>query len=573
MVNQAALGCHRTTTTYKYDADNHPVEVSYSDGKTPTVRYEYNGDGDRTKMVDGTGTSTYEYDQLDRLTEVEDGHGDTTGYEYNLAGEQTKITYPNGKAVTREYDEAGRLKNLTDWLGNTTKFSYDADSDLTATTFPSGTGDEDTYAYDEADAMSEVKMAKGSETLASIVYARDKDGLVTKATSKGLPGAEVTEADYDENNRLTKYGSTEYKYDAASNPTKEGSSESTYNEGDELEKGGGETYSYNEVGERTKAEPSSGPATTYGYDQAGNLTSVERPEGESKPKIEDTYAYNGDGLRASQTINSTTSYLAWDTAEQLPLLLNDGTNSYIYGPGGLPIEQIDSEGTPTYLHHDQQGSTRLLTNASGENVGTTTYDAYGNVTGSTGTGTSPLGYDAQYTDSDTGLIYLRARVYDPTTAQFLSVDPKAEVTRTIYSYAQDNPLTGGDPTGEWYEPLGEEERKYMQYYAWIDNKVRASLLARHEHSRLDEFTILASHIWSLDLQEISRGSLHEDNAGQFESEEGKKRSEAYEAEYSKFAKLTLAANADSWSDVIKNLAKLAEGIYEVKGLQKELRSL
>jgi hypothetical protein len=58
--------------------------------------------------------------------------------------------------------------------------------------------------------LCEVKMAKGSETLVSAVYARNKDGQVTTATSKGLPGGEVTEDAYDENNRLTKYGSTEY---------------------------------------------------------------------------------------------------------------------------------------------------------------------------------------------------------------------------------------------------------------------------------------------------------------------------------------------------------------------------
>ena len=65
----------RRTTTYKYDPANRLIEVSYSDGKPSTVKYEYNNDGDRTKMVDGTGTTKYEYDQLDRLTESENGHG------------------------------------------------------------------------------------------------------------------------------------------------------------------------------------------------------------------------------------------------------------------------------------------------------------------------------------------------------------------------------------------------------------------------------------------------------------------------------------------------------------------
>ncbi len=33
-------------------------------------------------------------------------------------------------------------------------------------------------------------------------------------------------------------------------------------------------------------------------------------------------------------------------AEELPLILSDGTNSYIYGPGGLPIEQINNTTAP-----------------------------------------------------------------------------------------------------------------------------------------------------------------------------------------------------------------------------------
>jgi RHS repeat-associated protein len=230
--------------------------------------------------------------------------------------------------------------------------------------------------------------------------------------------------------------------------TTEGSSTNTFNEGDELEKGTGTTYAYDELGERTKTTPEKGGATTYGYDQAGNMISAERPEKESIPKIADSYAYNGEGLRASQTISGTTTYMAWDLAEGLPLLLSDGTNSYIYGPEGLPIEQINnSTGTTLYLHHDQQGSTRLLTGSTGAKEASMTYDAYGNTTGTTGTATTPLGYDGQYTSSDTGLIYMRARTYDPTTGQFLSVDPLVSETRAPYNYAGDNPENYFDPTG------------------------------------------------------------------------------------------------------------------------------
>jgi RHS repeat-associated protein len=437
----------KRTTTYTYDPANRLTEVGYSDGKTHAVKYEYDADGDRTSMVDGTGTTTYGYDQLDRLTESKDGHGDTTGYEYDLANEQTKITYPNGKAVTRTYDKAARLEKVTDWLEHTTKFAYDPNSNLTTTTFPAGTSNEDKYVYNEADQMSEAKMTKGTETLASLLYTRDNDGQVKKTVTKGLPGTEATEYAYDENNRLTKAGTTPYEYDAAYNQTKTGTSTNTYDNADELKTGTGLTYTYDELGERTKTTPTTGPATTYSYDEAGNLTSVERSKEGETAEIKDTYAYDSNSLRASQTISGTTSYLTWDMTEALPLILNDGTNNYIYGPSNQPIEQISSGGTVTYLHHDQAGSTRLLTGSTGTVEGAYTYDVYGNQTGHTGTATTPLGYDAQYTSSDTGLIYLRARVYDPATAQFMSVDPLGPITREPYSYGSDDPVNYGDPTG------------------------------------------------------------------------------------------------------------------------------
>jgi RHS repeat-associated protein len=113
----------------------------------------------------------------------------------------------------------------------------------------------------------------------------------------------------------------------------------------------------------------------------------------------------------------------------------------------MRVEQINNgSGVVTYLNHDQQGSTRLLTGATGTVTGKCSYAAYGTPT-CEGTATTPLGFDGQYTSSDTGLIYMRARVYDPATAQFLSVDPMVGQTHAPYSYAEDNPLNQADPTG------------------------------------------------------------------------------------------------------------------------------
>jgi hypothetical protein len=72
------------------------------------------------------------------------------------------------------------------------------------------------------------------------------------------------------------------------------------------------------------------------------------------------------------------------------------------------VEQINNTtGTILYLHHDQAGSTRLLTGSTGTVTGKCTYSAYGTPT-CEGSATTPLGFDGQYTSSDSCARSLRA---------------------------------------------------------------------------------------------------------------------------------------------------------------------
>lgn len=159
------------------------------------------------------------------------------------------------------------------------------------------------------------------------------------------------------------------------------------------------------------------------------------------------YSYNADGLRVARSVNGTVSHLTWDTGAGTPLLLGDGTDSYLYGPGGLPVERISAAGTATYFVHDATGSTRVLLASDGSVAATFAYDAYGALTRSTGTATTPLLYAAGYRDAETGLYYLIHRAYDPATGQFLSRDPAVDITGQPYSYAGDDPANAVDPLG------------------------------------------------------------------------------------------------------------------------------
>jgi RHS repeat-associated protein len=198
-------------------------------------------------------------------------------------------------------------------------------------------------------------------------------------------------------------------------------------------------YTYDQRGNRTKVTPPIGASVTLTYDQANRLAAYGSGV---------TYTYNGDGLRMAKTVSATTTPETWDVAGSQPRMLVDGTTNYVYGPGGLPLEQVSPTSTQFY-YQDQLGSTRVLANATGTVVAVYTYDPYGNLTGSqiTGTLSNPFGYAGQYTDAESGLIYLRARYYDPVTGQFMSLDPLVAMTQSAYGYAGDNPLNGADPMG------------------------------------------------------------------------------------------------------------------------------
>ena len=189
------------------------------------------------------------------------------------------------------------------------------------------------------------------------------------------------------------------------------------------------------------------PPAAYTYDGAHRLTAISGPGGTT------SYAYNGEGLRTSTTTAAGTTSFTWDISGAVPLMLSDGSTSYIYDDSGVPLEQIGAGGVALWYQHDQLGSTRLLTDSSGAVVASYDYSAYGQLTHRSGTADTPLRWAGQYQDAS-GLYYLTNRYYDPSTAQFLTVDPLVALTQQPYAYAAGNPLNMVDPLGlSWWNPF------------------------------------------------------------------------------------------------------------------------
>jgi RHS repeat-associated protein len=441
-------------TTYGYDAAGEMTSVSYSSGTPANVTFTYDPDGRKLTMTDGTGTTTWAYDAFGDMTSQIQGSGAAVLYGYDTAGNQTSITYPGQtKAVIQGFDKDNRLSSVTDAAGNKTSFGYDADSNPLTTAYPDGVTV--TNGYDNAGNLAAIKAVDGSTTLVSETFTRDGADLVSGRTV----GSTSDTYGYSAQDQLSsdKSGSTTTPYatDAASDPTTVGSATQEFDAAGELcwtlpsgtvsspscgtVPTGATKYTFDSEGDRTATTPSSGTASSYGYNQAGQLTSFTGPGGSA------TYGYDGAGLLTTKTTGGTTNTLTWDDSQQTPNLLTDGTNAYLYGPDGMPIEQVGASASYWFVH-DQIGSTLALLSSTGTVVGSYSYTPYGVATFS-GTVTTPLQYTGQYTDSVSGLVYLRARYYDPKTAEFLTVDPDLANTGIPYAYVGDSPLTYTDLLG------------------------------------------------------------------------------------------------------------------------------
>ena len=441
-------------TTWTYNGDDQVAGASYSDGVTHPVSYTYTPDGQVATMADASGTSVL---CLRRCRPPGRLPGRGGGHRVLRLrppdGDVTTLGYPNGLPGEPGLRRLGPASPVTDWLGGTTSFSYDADSDPTGASYPNGVSAADSR-YDNADLLSSITDTKGSSTLVSFSSTRDTAANLSAETDPGTPGAGGTSYGYTSLHQLTAAGSASYGYDNANDlTTGPGGITQAFDADGELcwsasasgscssPPSGATAYSYSAQGDRTAKTPASGSSTSYSWDEADHLAQVATGSAST------SFVYDGTGLRQSETAGSATTYFTWDTEGALPLLLSDGANSYIYGPAGTPVEQVSSSGTPTYLLADQLGSTRALTNASGSVTATFSYDAWGNLTGSTGSATTPFMYAGQYYDSATGLYYMQARYYDPASGQFLSLDPDVGLTQAPYNYAGEDPVNESDPSG------------------------------------------------------------------------------------------------------------------------------
>ncbi len=188
--------------------------------------------------------------------------------------------------------------------------------------------------------------------------------------------------------------------------------------------------------------------STYSYDAENRLTQLQ-----SDSTVIGSYAYDGVGNRYAKTAAGVTTAYTLDLASSLPQVLTETAGSSVttYAYGGGPLE-LDKSGTTYWYLSDTLGSVRLVTDSTGASPATYAYAAFGSTRKSSGTLANEVRFSGERTDTESGLEFLRARTYDPSTGTFLQRDswgisPTGSQSIDAYAYTANNPVNAVDPSG------------------------------------------------------------------------------------------------------------------------------
>jgi RHS repeat-associated protein len=408
-----------------------------ADTKLTTFTYDVRGRMlSETTIINGSasGTVTYSYNELGKLTGKTFGNGATESMAYNIQG------WLNSKDAVKS---GTNLFSMNLLYYNSTRAANKFTGNIAEWQWTQGTASQNSYAlsYDKLSRLlNSNRYVGGTSTNAfteqNITY--DKNGNITQ---------------------LQRYGST-------------GSLQDNF------------TYNYNGAthnGNRLSSISGSVSAT-YAYDNNGNMTT----DGRKNLAI----TYNVLNLQQSISQNSTTmaeySYLSDGTKCGV---VDNTTNGYDYlgsliynrsgsvrtlesaAFGGGRFVNTNNTILPYYYITDHLGSTRVITDNSGNVVERNDYYPFGGKHANSSyaqltTNKQKFNGKELQTTGNTGFLDYGARMYDDVIGRWGVVDPMAEkyYPTSPYAYCDNNPVTNIDPNGmDWYSYEDEDGNVYYQY--------------------------------------------------------------------------------------------------------------
>ena len=458
-------------TTYSYDKSKNVTAIIKPSGKTITNSY------DKGRLVSTTtpeGTTNYSYLFADKVGSITQGSENIT-FTYDgtlltsmaqsgVLSHTSNYTYNNDFQVTS-----------TTYAGATENYSYDNDGLLLTSGAYTLTRDaQNAYTTQVIDGT--LTQNRNYNTFGEIIQVsdntftynlsqRDNAGAITQK-QETLNGTTITyDYTFDEMGRLTQVQKDNniaetYTYDNNGNrstSTVQGTSiTASYTQDDQLVVYGDNTYRYDEDGYLEEKVTPEG-RTTYRYGTRGELLEV------TTPTQYISYKHNSDNQRVAKLVdgNIVEKYL-WANLTTL-LAIYDANDNLVqrfeYADQRMPLSMIQNN-TRYYLHYDQVGSLRVITDISHNTIKEITYDTYGKeLSDSNEAFKVAFRFAGGLYDSDTKLIRFGYRDYDAETGKWTAKDPIdfEGGDSNLYGYVLGDPVNFVDPTGKvaWIlYPLG-----------------------------------------------------------------------------------------------------------------------
>ena len=444
--------------TNQYDVMNRLTNRASVNGYK--VSYTYNpATGQRQTMTDSSGTTSYSYDNRDRLqlktVAWVGGPSVSLNYRYDANGNLTNLwsSTAGGVNLAYNYDPLSRLTNVLASGGAAASYGFDAVGNLQTKRY--GNGVTNLYQYDSLNRLTNLTWKLTTASLANFSYQLGLTGNRTNLSETVNNTSRTNAWNYDALYRLTNenisaLGILGYGYDPVGNRTNRTSavtgisaSSSSYNANDWLT-----TDQYDANGNTTNSV-----SVPYRYDVENRL--VDYNNGAV------TLAYNGDGIRMVKNVGGQVTYFLVDdrnpsgyaqVLEEITAYVGATNLTKVYAYGLDLISQRQPGVATNYYGYDGHGSVRFLLNLTGGITDTYVYDAYGTLITFSGNTDNNYLYCGEQYDPQLKFYYLRARYLNPDTGRFWTLDTtegdnEDPLSLHKYLYCHDNPVNMTDPSG------------------------------------------------------------------------------------------------------------------------------
>ncbi|MBC7250776.1 MAG: PKD domain-containing protein, partial [Anaerolineae bacterium] len=304
------------TIQFEYDALNRLTDKLYPPGSgMADVHYSYdegpNGIGRRTGMTDGSGSTAYTYDARGRkvreVKAITDAAVYTTTYTYDDADRVATMTYPDGEVITYTYDAQGLPQAMSSSLGEdfVQNATYNQAGQLTALYL--GNGRITSYDYNPLNFRLESLVTDGG--LQNLAYTYDAVGNVLSIQDAIL--GQTQHFQYDPLDRLVRAYTT-------------GSGEGSYDR----------SYAYDQIGNMTRKGD-----LTLAYEDAAHVHAVTSAG-------ENSYTYDANGNMVLRVENGMTYTQEFDLENRLVKVIS-GTEEtgFVYDGDGVRVKRINPDGT------------------------------------------------------------------------------------------------------------------------------------------------------------------------------------------------------------------------------------